>query len=1783
MESNSVKSNATSWTGIAVLAVLVAILLAVVPASFDSDAEGDTEYQIYIDLGGEVASKILFDETVVDYGDPEWVTVTADSAKNALIAACEQKFGEGSLTLTSSGFIDTINGMSGNGITYYSDQAFTGDADQNGITYYPAQFIMEDGEWTYASVPIAAYEDTSTTFAVVCQPTSMDTKAVEFTFEGSAYAWDGDFDHDMYMASEYDLQSIYEDYFVGVYGWEYGTPSEPYIEPSKFKFYIDLGGTVSGFFLGTDADYGTGSWVTVTSTNAKDALTLACDKKFGEGSLVYKTTKYGTSIDTIYGMSGNGGSMTSEQSTGWADVYFYPVQYIQENNTWRSAEVTIPNYLGNARTFAVTFMPLTFDSVEHTFADENDQAVYELLKTNYAWPGYGQFEEPFFSSTSVRVSDSAITIAPGDTYQLTATVNPYTATNKNVTWYSYDESIATVDESGLVTAVAVGTVNIEVTSDYGSFTATTEVTVKEPVEYNIYIDLGGEMASAILLEDEVTDYGDPEWVTVTAVTAKDALTLACEQKFGEGSLVLTSSGYIKSINGMSGNGLAFFPDQSMTGEANEYGISYYPIQFIKENGAWEYASVPIAGYTDDSTTFAVVCQPTSMDTEAVDFTFTEDGRAYAMSWDTYDMYKVSDGYDLQSIYDDYFVGVYGWEYGTPSEPYFAPAEYQIYIDLGGTVSGFFLGTDADYGYGSWETVTATNAKEALTLACDQKFGEGSLVYKESSWGTSIDTINGMFGNGGSMKSEQAGSWDDVYYYPVQFICENDTWRQAEVTIPNYVGNAKIFGVSFMPLTFDAVEHTFADESDQAVYDLLKSNYAWPGYGQFESPFISLESISSDAEIELLPAEAYQINLTFNPDESTNKAGTWSSSNEDVAVVDENGLVTAVAAGTAVIEFVSDFGNYVADTNVTVSESVEYSIYIDLGGTVSAYFLETEADYGEGSWEVVTATSAKEALTLACDQKFGEGSLVYKESSWGTSIDTIYGMSGNGGSMKSEQAESWDDVYYYPVQYICEDDTWRSAEVTIPNYLGTARTFAITFMPLSFDAVEHTFADEADQAKYDLLKTTYAWPGYGQFETPFISLSSISVEESEVDIKLLDQYEIEVVYEPGNATNQNVTYSSSDPSVAIVTVDGVIQPKAAGTTEITVTSDYGSYTATIEVTVLELKTYEIYIDLGGEMASKILFDDIVTDYGGPMWSTVQAYSAKEAITMVCDERFGEGSIEFTSSGFIKTINGMSGDGLAYFPDQAFDGTAEQWGIAYYPMQFVKEGDDWKVASTPLGAYDDDSTTFAIVCQPSSGDTAPVDYTFTDDEAYAWDYGDNMYFQGEYDLRGNYENYFRDYYKWEYGAPTEPFFALEQYIFVGEYFESDGIIYYVESVDPYEVVVVGYEGAVTDVMIPEYATYKGCDLAVTEITPKAFYGCKTLKSIGLGNVSKVGVKAFARCSNLESVNGGDSLVTISAYAFFKCTKLENIDLYDAAETLRTYGSYSFYGCDNISEIIVPSYMALVSSNAFTLPFYDQNGSELDVSADSLMGYPYANVNAQFVQQPVAAIGTVFEDNNFEYTITSILPNFVEITGYVGTPSEIFVDEKVSYDGYDYKIIGIGDSVFKDYKGLTTIDAPDVRYVGKLAFYGCSNLKVAVLPGAEQIGVKAFAYCRALEEIEIDSLKNVQAYTFFRCTSLDTVLLNGITNIGTAAFYQCTSLEIVDMGDSVAKVLKNAFTGCNKLEFVEFSPALTWISSSAFGSTEFQDMDGNTVSSAEDLCGKTFIGLDGVLTETVPDEDN
>ena len=56
-------------------------------------------------------------------------------------------------------------------------------------------------------------------------------------------------------------------------------------------------------------------------------------------------------------------------------------------------------------------------------------------------------------------------------------VKPYDATNRNVNWESSDDTVATVDEYGLVTAVSEGEATITATTQDGGFKATSKVIV----------------------------------------------------------------------------------------------------------------------------------------------------------------------------------------------------------------------------------------------------------------------------------------------------------------------------------------------------------------------------------------------------------------------------------------------------------------------------------------------------------------------------------------------------------------------------------------------------------------------------------------------------------------------------------------------------------------------------------------------------------------------------------------------------------------------------------------------------------------------------------------------------------------------------------------------------------------------------------------------------------------------------------------------------------------------------------------------------------------------------------------------------------------------------------------------------------------------------------------------------------------------------------------------------------------------------------------------------------
>ena len=111
-----------------------------------------------------------------------------------------------------------------------------------------------------------------------------------------------------------------------------------------------------------------------------------------------------------------------------------------------------------------------------TFADPSS------VSTTFTMPAgdvtvTAQFEKVV---TSVSLNKNTLELYAGQSETLIATVTPDDATNQNVTWSSDNEVVATVDNSGKVTAVTAGEANITVKTEDGNYTASCKVQVWKP-------------------------------------------------------------------------------------------------------------------------------------------------------------------------------------------------------------------------------------------------------------------------------------------------------------------------------------------------------------------------------------------------------------------------------------------------------------------------------------------------------------------------------------------------------------------------------------------------------------------------------------------------------------------------------------------------------------------------------------------------------------------------------------------------------------------------------------------------------------------------------------------------------------------------------------------------------------------------------------------------------------------------------------------------------------------------------------------------------------------------------------------------------------------------------------------------------------------------------------------------------------------------------------------------------------------------------------------------------
>jgi uncharacterized protein YjdB len=80
--------------------------------------------------------------------------------------------------------------------------------------------------------------------------------------------------------------------------------------------------------------------------------------------------------------------------------------------------------------------------------------------------------------------------------------------------------------------------------------------------------------------------------------------------------------------------------------------------------------------------------------------------------------------------------------------------------------------------------------------------------------------------------------------------------------------------------------------------------------------VDVTSITLDkTSASMTPGQTITLTATVKPDNATDKTVTWTSTNPGVATVDQNGKVTAVAEGTAIIK--AEAGGLTATCEITV--------------------------------------------------------------------------------------------------------------------------------------------------------------------------------------------------------------------------------------------------------------------------------------------------------------------------------------------------------------------------------------------------------------------------------------------------------------------------------------------------------------------------------------------------------------------------------------------------------------------------------------------------------------------------------------------------------------------------------------------------------------------------------------------------------------------------------------------------------------------------------------------------
>lgn len=303
--------------------------------------------------------------------------------------------------------------------------------------------------------------------------------------------------------------------------------------------------------------------------------------------------------------------------------------------------------------------------------------------------------------------------------------------------------------------------------------------------------------------------------------------------------------------------------------------------------------------------------------------------------------------------------------------------------------------------------------------------------------------------------------------------------------------------------------------------------------------------------------------------------------------------------------------------------------------------------------------------------------------------------------------------------------------------------------------------------------------------------------------------------------------------------------------------------------------------------------------------------------------------------------------------------------------------------------------------------------------------------------------------------------------------------------------------------------------------AFAGLPSLQTILFSKVKEIQWRAFENCSQMTTLQLGDSLTHIGDNAFHNCNALKKVYI-PASVTQIDVGAFSYTtALDTI--VVAPAN-----------PVYNSNGdcNAIILTADNTL---IAGCRSTVIPATVKSIGyNAFEGCSGLQTVT--LPDgLLYVGGYA-----FYNCTALHSVNFPNSIQTAECNIFTNCPSLTTPVYNDKIFVClPKSFSGAY-----VVPNTIQtICCGAFSGCSQVTSITLpDSLTFIPSVAFDGCSALTSLVIpDAVTTIGSSAFTGCSSLSSISIPANLQTIDGNVFSGCSKLKHITWNAKdarLSWI---------------------------------------------